>query len=196
MSTREASFTDGSGEYVPQRVYITGMAIALCGVLLFFASLLSAWVVRKGLAGAPELPLDLPGQLLGANTFVLIFSSALLERARRRLAAGSGAGGFRTAWYSGMAVGGVFLLGQVIAWREMAARGVFLASSPNASFFYLITYAHAVHLLGGVAGMGAVVWWPLRRMRLDTAVKVAAMYWHFLTAIWTCIFALLMFYGG
>jgi cytochrome c oxidase subunit 3 len=192
MSARGVSVVDQAAIGAPsQRVYVTGMAVALCGVLLFFASLLSAWVVRKGLAGAPELPLDLPAQLLGTNAFVLIFSSALLERARRRLAAGDERG-FRASWYSSVAVGGVFLVGQAIAWREMAARGVFLASSPNASFFYLLTYAHAVHLLGGLAGLIAVVWWPLRRMRLATAVRVAAMYWHFLTAIWTCIFVLLM----
>jgi cytochrome c oxidase subunit 3 len=195
MSVHVTSFDRSSGGPELQRVYVTGMAVALCGVLLFFASLLSAWVVRKGLASAPELPLDLPVRLLGANTFVLLFSGAMLERARLRLRAGKQQG-FRRSWYSAMAIGGVFLFGQLIAWREMGARGVFLASLPDAGFFYLLMAAHGVHLIGGIAGLMAVAWWPLRRMRLTTAVKVAAMYWHFLAAIWTCVFLLLIVSRG
>ena len=195
MSARNAVLPADASESASQRVYLTGMAIALCGVVLFFASLLSAWVVREGLDGAPEVPLDLPARLLGANTVILICSSALLERARRCLAAGHERG-FRASWCSGIAVGGLFLFGQGIAWSEMAARGVLLASSPNASFFYLLTYAHALHLLGGLAGMTAVMCWPLHRMRRATAVKAASIYWHFLSAVWACIFVLLMVYGG
>ena len=183
---------DGSDS---QRAYVTGMAVALCGILLYFASLLSAWVVRKGLAGGPEVPLDLPETLLGANTFVLIFSSAMLVLARRRLRAGNERG-FRASWQAAIGIGSVFLLGQAMAWRQLAARGVFLASSPDASFFYLLTASHAVHLIGGIAGLIAAAWWPLRRMTRATAVKVAAMYWHFLAAVWTCVFVLLMVYGG
>jgi len=183
---------DGSDS---QRAYVTGMAVALCGILLYFASLLSAWVVRKGLAGGPEVPLDLPETLLGANTFVLIFSSAMLVLARRRLRAGNERG-FRASWQAAIGIGSVFLLGQAMAWRQLAARGVFLASSPDASFFYLLTASQAVHLIGGIAGLIAAAWWPLRRMTRATAVKVAAMYWHFLAAVWTCVFVLLMVYGG
>lgn len=198
MSAREFSFhgSDGGGVHgiVPQRAYVTGMAIALCGVLLFFAALLSAWVVRAGLATTSELPLDLPGRLLGANTCVLLLSSAMLEKARRRFRAGNERG-FRVSWYSATALGLLFLVGQVIAWRVLASGGTILPSSPDASFFYLLTAAHAVHLAGGLAGLAAVAWRPLRRMTLATAVNVAAMYWHFLTVLWASIFLLLMVYG-
>jgi cytochrome c oxidase subunit 3 len=201
MSVRDASVdhvagvaraADGAAR---QRVYVTGMAIALCGLLLFFASLGSAWVVRKGLAGAPEMPLDLPGRLLGANTFILLFSSAMIEKARRRLAA-QNENGFRASWYAAIGVGCVFLLGQVIAWREVVASGILVASSPDASFYYLLTAAHGVQSIGGIAGLMAVAWWPLHRVTLATAAKVAAMYWHFLTVIWTCIFLLMSVSGG
>jgi len=33
---------------VPQRTYVTGMILALGGILMFFMALVSAWVVRKG----------------------------------------------------------------------------------------------------------------------------------------------------
>ena len=173
-----------------QRVYTTGMLVALCGVLLFFASLLSAWVVRKGLAGAPEFRLDLPTRLLAANTFLLLISSVTLDVARRHLRSNRAAA-FRNWWCATAALGLLFVLGQVIAWRAMAAHGVFLASSPDASFFYLLTASHGLHLLGGVVGLLAVAFWPLRRMTLATAANVAAMYWHSMTAIWACIFVLL-----
>src|SRR5262249_59925981 len=48
------------------------------------------------------------------------------------------------------AFGLLFLLGQWMAWRELEARGFFIATSPSSSFVYLLTGMHALHLAGGV----------------------------------------------
>ena len=175
----------------PQRAYMTGMVIGLGGIMLFFAALLSAWVVRKGFAGAPELPLDLPKRLLAANTFVLLISSVAIEIARRQVHVAN-RGGKWSWWYGATVLGMLFLGGQLMAWRLLAANGVFLASSPDASFFYLLTAAHGIHLIGGICGLLAVAFWPMRRVTILTAAKVAAVYWHALTVIWICIFAFLL----
>jgi cytochrome c oxidase subunit 3 len=180
---------------IPQRVYPTGMWIALGGILMFFTALASAWVVRKGLStSVTEVPLDIPRLLLTLNTVVLIGSSVALNAARLRLRAGE-APKFQRWWYAATALGLIFLAGQLFAWRIMAREGVYLASNPDASFFYLFTAAHAIHLAAGIAGLLTIALKPLRHLTLETATRVAAMYWHFLTAIWLAIFLLLTFAG-
>lgn len=178
---------------IPQRVYPTGMWLALGGILMFFAALASAWVVRKGLStSVTEAPLELPSPLLTMNTIVLLASSMVLEVARRKLQKHE-MESFRSWWSAATVLGLMFLVGQTVVWKAMEAKGVYMASNPDASFFYLFTVAHAIHLLAGVAGLLVVAFKPLRQLTLATATRVAAMYWHFLTAIWVGIFVLLTF---
>jgi cytochrome c oxidase subunit III len=178
---------------IPQRVYPTGMWLALGGILMFFTALVSAWVVRKGLStSVTESPLELPFSLLTMNTIVLLASSVVLEVARRKFQRAE-TESFRSWWSAATVLGLMFLVGQTVVWKAMEAKGIYMASNPDASFFYLFTVAHAIHLLGGVTGLLVVAFKPLRQLTLATAGRVAAMYWHFLTAIWVGIFALLVF---
>jgi cytochrome c oxidase subunit 3 len=92
------------------------------------------------------------------------------------------------------ALGGLFVAGQVATWRGLAAQGVFLASSPHSSFFYVLTGAHAFHLLGGLAWFAAL-WARLGRLALvpgGDAVSLFALYWHYLGVLWLYL-ALLLF---
>ncbi len=178
---------------IPQRVYPTGMLVALGGILMFFTALFSAWIVRKGLStSALEAPLALPNGLLSLNTVILLGSSAALEVARHEMRAGQHEK-FRLWWYATTALGVLFLIGQLAVWRELARQGVYLASNPDAGFFYLLTGAHALHLLGGIIGLLFVALKPLKQLTLRSATRVSAMYWHFLTMIWVAIFAFLLF---
>ena len=176
---------------IPQRVYPTGMLVALGGILMFFTALFSSWIVRKGLSTSQlETPLALPAGLLTLNTVVLVASSAALEAARHQLRAGK-ADKFRDWWYAATALGILFLIGQFAAWRETAHQGLYLASNPDAAFFYLFTGAHALHLLGGIIGLLLIAFKPLKQLTLRSATRVSAMYWHFLTIVWIAIFAFL-----
>jgi cytochrome c oxidase subunit 3 len=171
------------------------MWIALGAILMFFMALVSAWVVRKGLSTSTiEVPIDLPKLLLTLNTVVLVASSVTLNTARRSVRP-TASSKFRKWWFVTTALGLIFLVGQFLAWRTMAAQGVYLASNPDASFFYLFTAAHAIHLTAGIAALLVVALKSLRHLTLETATRVAAMYWHFLTAIWLAIFLLLTFAG-
>ena len=87
-----------------------------------------------------------------------------------------------------------FLAGQALAWRQLAAPGIYLATNPHSSFFYLLTAVHGVHLLGGIA---AVVWVDVRALRWElgparrTAADVTALYWHFMDGLWVYLLVLL-----
>ena len=47
-------------------------------------------------------------------------------------------------------LGIIFLLGQIVVWQQLAGAGIHLRTNPSSAFIYILTGAHAVHLLGGV----------------------------------------------
>lgn len=177
---------------VPQHAYVTGIVLALTAILMFFLALTSSFIVRKGLSN-DWVPFNLP-RILWLNTAVLLVSSFTLERARQRFEEGRTAE-FRRWWGFSTALGIAFLAGQVLAWQQLAAAGVFLASNPSSSFFYLLTGAHGLHLLGGVIALTVV---GLREQREEarltqaTAVKVVRLYWHFMGLLWVYLYLLLL----
>jgi cytochrome c oxidase subunit III len=176
-----------SGE-VPQRTYITGMTIALGGILMFFMALVSAYIVRKGLTNARWIPLDVP-RILWLNTAILIASSFTMSRSRSRFLARDDAG-FRHWWGVTTILGVFFLAGQLLAWRQLVAAGLYLATNPSSSFFYVFTAAHGLHIVGGILALLSVAYRPLHRLTRPTATEVVAMYWHFMDGLWVFLFLL------
>jgi len=189
-----------------------GVGVALTGIVMIFVSYSSAYVVRQGLptldprTGAlvrDWLPLQLPNFLL-VNTLVLLVSTLTMELARRQaVSAGFGAGTAsrtetdRMPWLALTIILGLsFLSGQWLVWRELAASGFYVATSPSSSFFYLLTGMHGIHLLDGIlALLAAGAASLLRKSATSTAVVVdaTAWYWHFMTVLWVYILCLLEF---
>lgn len=173
--------------------YITGVTLGLVSITMFFMALVSAFLVRKGTSN-DWVPVHLPS-LIWFNTAVLLASSATLEMARHRLAQ-SDQSAFRRIWKMTTALGVLFLLGQIFVWKQLAGQGIFLASNPASSFFYIFTGAHALHLFGGV---GALIFVALRKPEtrgasLPMAAEVTGYYWHFMDGLW--IFLLLILFLG
>jgi cytochrome c oxidase subunit III len=193
----------------------------ICGIVtvsMVFVSLTSAYVVRRGLPTFDVSSqaylrdwgsVQIPWLLLLINTAILLVSSVTMEGARRdmtRRAAlapvksipGVSLGKERNFPWLGATIllGMGFLAGQWLAWNELHARGFFVNTNPNSSFFYLLTAAHAVHLAGGIvallwAGMTSLGHKPVEARRI--AVDVTAWYWHFMALLWIYVFALLGF---
>ena len=193
-----------------------GLVVGLTGIAMIFISFSSAYVVRQGLPTLDPrtnallhdwFPVPLP-RLLLINTVVLLISSVTVELARRQAARKAFAqlssipavavdGKNEISWMAlTVVLGFSFLTGQWMAWRELAAGGFYLASSPSSSFVYLLTGMHGVHLLGGVvalliAGVASV----LRRSAASEviAVDITGWYWHFMALLWVYILCLLEF---
>jgi cytochrome c oxidase subunit 3 len=93
-----------------------------------------------------------------------------------------------------IALGLLFLFGQWMAWKQLAANGFYVATTPSSSFVYLLTGAHAVHLMGGVLALLVAGLFALLHRSVATrsiVVDVTGWYWHFMAALWVYIFALL-----
>ena len=179
------------GNRIVQR-YKLGVWIGMGGILMFFAALTSAMIVRQGLSNDWQ-PFSLP-PVLYVSTLVLLLSSVTIERAKQALEDGSGDG--LRKWVNVSAIlGAVFVAFQLLGWQSLTARGIYLASNPASSFYYVLTAGHGLHLLGGIAVMG-YIWvrlrtsrpWPTRR----AVVEATALYWHFLDALWIYILGLLL----
>jgi cytochrome c oxidase subunit 3 len=100
--------------------------------------------------------------------------------------------GFRH-WRGITAILGLFFVaGIVIAWRQLLAVGVGIATNPSSSFFYVFTAAHAFHVLGGVAALAAVAFRPLRRLSRATAAEVVSIYWHTINGLWVLLVLFLL----
>ncbi|MDR7513072.1 MAG: cytochrome c oxidase subunit 3, partial [Armatimonadota bacterium] len=128
-----------------------------------------------------------------ATTGVLLASSAAVERARARGRAGDLDGLRRGLWVA-TALGGAFLGGQVVAWGGLLAAGVGLATSAHASFLYLLTGAHALHVAGGVGALAYAGWRAHRALVAPSAMEAAtpaAIYWHVVDGLWLYVLAVL-----
>lgn len=180
-------------EYAPPPAS-TGIWVAIAAISMTFAALTSALVVRKG--GAPDWRHFTLPSILYLNTLILIASSFTLEIARRRVA--TFMGGLKTKsenparWlYITLGLGLLFVVGQYIAWRELNAQGLYLATNPSSSFFYVFTAAHALHVLGGLGGLVRVTrklgHHTLRRSTMDATSR----YWHFMDVLWVYLLLLL-----
>jgi len=173
----------------PKR-YSTAITIGIVSILMFFMALASAFIVlRRG--SDLWVTVHLP-RILWANTCVLLASSFTLESARRRLDLADSSG-FRKFWLMTTVLGFLFVGGQLVAWRQLVAQGVYIASNQASSFFYIFTGAHAVHLLGGV---GALLFVGFRksektRISLPAATEITSYYWHFMDGLWIFLLALL-----
>lgn len=173
------------------RRFSTAIAIAMISILMFFMALASAFLVLHH-TSTVWVTVHLP-RILWANTAVLLGSSFTLERARLRLSLGN-VPGFRKLWLVTTASGLLFVAGQLVAWRQLVAQGVYISTNQASSFFYIFTGAHAVHLLGGVA---ALLFVSLRnfeksQISISTAAEITSYYWHFMDGLWIFLFVLLL----
>lgn len=172
----------------------TGIWVVLFAITMMFAAFTSALVVRKGSA-IDWQSFRLP-PILYFNTLLLAASSVTLEISRRRIA--TFMGGLRTQvqspgrWlYITLGLGLLFVAGQYLAWSQLRAEGLYLATNPSSSFFYLLTVTHALHVLGGLGGLLYVIS-KLRKstLRRDQLVSTAR-YWHFMGLLWVYLLVLL-----
>jgi len=172
----------------------TGIWVGLAAITMTFAAFTSALIVRQG-AALDWRHITLP-PVLYLNSLVIVASGFTLEIARRRIAACMGGWHEHTEsparWlYITLFLGLLFVAGQTFAWVQLKSQGFGLATNVSYSFFYVLTVAHALHVLGGLGGLvraiGKLNHSVLRRSTLDATSR----YWHFMGVLWLYLLLLL-----
>jgi cytochrome c oxidase subunit III len=149
------------------------MWFAIAAILMLFVGLTSAYVVRRGL-DPNWASIPIPGVAF-VNAVLLMASSFTLEVGRRSPSA-------RRWLLATCMLGLAFATGQLTLWRQLAAEGLYLDTNAHASFIYLLTALHGLHLLGGMVVVNC-------RSRVD--LTVVAIYWHFLGGLWIYLLVVL-----
>lgn len=172
----------------------TGIWVVLASITMTFLAFTSALVVRQG-SSSDWRHLTLPA-VLYFNTVVLLASSFTLELARRQV--GAFMGGLRTEaksptrWlYVTLFLGLLFVAGQYVAWLQLRSQGLFLATNPNSSFFYVLTAMHALHVSGGLGGMVRVIYRLNKAVLRKSTLDATSTYWHFMGGLWVYLLLLL-----
>lgn len=213
----------GDGDHIPNpnerlRRYRMGLTVAVASISMLFLAFTTLFLARRTAGKFDPLsgrfitdwvPIQLPIKLLLINTGILVVSCLTIEIARRSavletiLVPATSLPGIKPfpqrslAWAQITALLGLlFLAGQWTAWRVMQASGHFFSTGPASSFVFLLTGAHAFHLLGGVLVLFYVALSGRQRCSVESrriTVDVTAWYWHFMGLLWLYLLALLWF---
>jgi cytochrome c oxidase subunit 3 len=193
----------GGGGEEPQRFkadrYRIGVLVGIASILMMFTALASALIVRSGLHTSVDWR---GGQMPGfvyVSTGLILLSSLTFMRAKASLRHSEEAG-YRLWLTVTLLLGLGFLAAQVLAWRQLVAAGVYLASNPHSAFFYVLTGLHAIHLVGGILALAYLHWFVRRAEGAEGELKrraltdVVGIYWHFMDVLWVFLFLLLFFW--
>jgi len=193
----------GGGEegekWSPER-YRIGVYVGLASILMMFTALASAYIVRAGLPTSTDWrPTAMPSVVV-VSTVLILLSSVTMTLAQRSLGRGEGRP-YRRWLALTLMLGLAFLGSQLLAWRQLVAQGVYLATNPHSSFFYVLTGLHGLHLLGGILGLSyllaraaGVAGGGEAGARRRAVSHVVGVYWHFMDALWVFLFILLFFW--
>jgi cytochrome c oxidase subunit III len=172
----------------------SGIWVGIFAITMSFAAFTSALFVRQGTSDWVHLVLP---SVLYLNTLFLLASSVTLEISRRSLASAtiieSDHARRAKVWLLVTLIFGIaFCAGQYMAWQQLHAAGFYLATNPNSSFFYVLTFVHVLHVLVGVA---AIVYLLGRLMASHSTFRRSlfentAVYWHFIGVLWVYLFLL------
>jgi cytochrome c oxidase subunit III len=176
---------------------LTGFLLLV--VLMTFCGLMGAYVVVATNKALEWRPFDLPLQIW-VSTIVIFLSSITFELGKRSVLGGETEGARR--WLvATAALGGVFVASQLLVWILLVSRGFYMRGNPYAGFFYILTAAHAVHVIGGMIALGATLlrsWHPARseseQYYRTNLAKSVGWYWHFMGGLWIALFGLLGFW--
>ncbi|MCS7223794.1 MAG: cytochrome c oxidase subunit 3 [Armatimonadetes bacterium] len=182
-----------SGEWrtLPLPTAQLGLWLFLGALAMFFAAFISAYLVRLP---SPDWRSFTKPPVLWFNTAVLILSSIFLHASQIQIRKDNHKT-FLIWLLLGTFFGLVFLGGQWIAWLTLQRQGVYLPTNPSSSFFYVLTGAHGVHLLGGLILLTLVCLRALRGKSLHfvaSTLGLTTTYWHFLTVVWLALFGVLL----
>lgn len=179
-----------SGRSFALPVPTMALRVFLAVVTVLFSLLVVAYADRMLFEDWRPTP---PQWVLWFNTGLLFFSSAAFQWAWSAARRGEEENA-RTALLVAGLFACSFIAGQVVAWRQLSISVGFDVTNPAVAFFYLITGLHALHLLGGlvVLAKGIILFRQRAAFeRLAPRIRLCAVYWHYLLALWLVLFLLL-----
>jgi cytochrome c oxidase subunit 3 len=169
------------------------LTFTLAGITALFLAFSAAYLYTRITMGIP--PIKLPN-LFFFNTLFLLGSSFTLILAKKAYINDDT---LRYQWMLGatIALSIIFVIFQLFAWRQLFAQDIFINYSNTASYVYVISALHFVHVLAGLPFLILFLWTAYSRMKEPVSVlvyfsdpekqlklKMLTRYWHYLDALW------------
>jgi cytochrome c oxidase subunit 3 len=171
------------------------MGIAIGSMIMLFAGLTSALVVRKGEGN--WLQFDMP-QYFYFSTAVMLLSSLTMNMASSA-SKNNQHSKIKTMLGLTLTLGLIFIILQVAGWGQLYDQKVVFAgkeSNASGSFMYVLTGLHLAHLVGGIIYLLVVFGGSLKEKYNSNnrlSIQLCAIYWHFLDLLWIYLFLFLLF---
>jgi cytochrome c oxidase subunit 3 len=169
--------------------------VAMGSIIMMFAGLTSAYIVKKNQANWLEFDLPL---IFWYSTFVILLSSLTIHLASKAFVAR------KMARYRGLItltalLGVLFLLFQIFGFYNLEAKNIHLIganSNASSSFLLVITLVHMLHVLGGVIALLVIfirAFASSRKNYSSLPIELVATYWHFVDILWIYLFVFFNF---
>lgn len=169
--------------------------VAIGSIIMMFAGLTSAYIVKSGQAGWHEVKTP---SLFWYSTATLLASSITMQAALRSFKHRS-MPTFRTLFCITLVLGLVFVFIQYNAFQWLWERGVhFEGSSGAGQFLYIIFGLHALHVLGGIVALLVLLgrqYFGNYRTYNATPIEIMSTYWHFVDVLWIYLFVFFIWVG-
>lgn len=170
--------------------------LLLVGVTMLFAGFTSAYIVRR--AEGNWLEFALPGSFMW-STLVVVLSSFTMIWAYRS-AKGDELTQVKTGLVSTLVLGMLFSFLQYQGWSQMVSQELFFSNIDgnkiSASFVYVISGLHLMHILGGLIYMVYVLNQSFRlkvHKKNLLSIDLCNTYWHFVGILWVYLYLFLYF---
>lgn len=169
--------------------------VAIGSIIMMFAGLTSAYIVKSGGAGWHEVRTP---SVFWVSTAVLIASSITIQSALRSFKQ-KAMPTFRTLMVVTLMLGIAFMVLQYIGFTWLWERGVkFEGSSGAGQFLYVIFGLHALHVLGGIVALVIVSlrqYFGRVRTYSSTPIEIMSTYWHFVDVLWIYLLVFFIWIG-
>jgi cytochrome c oxidase subunit 3 len=162
-----------------------GLWVGMASIVMLFGALTSAYIVKQGASNWFNIKVP---SIFFLSTFVIIASSVTLHLARNAFR-NENFGKYKLFLILTAVLAISFIGVQYSGWSQMFKSGIDLKANVAGSFFYLITGAHAAHLIGGFGALAATLInaciLPKKiNDNRKTKVEMLLHYWHFMGILW------------
>ncbi|MEP7320615.1 MAG: cytochrome c oxidase subunit 3 [Saprospiraceae bacterium] len=158
---------------------------ALASIAMMFASLTSAYVVRRGAGNWLEYQIP---SIFFASTIVLLISSLTLSKSFSNFKKGNERE-YKLYLVCTLILGFLFTILQYKGWLTLTRYGIEIKGNPSGSFFYVLSGLHVLHVLGGLAALTTAIihayGLPFKvTERRRHRFELVCQYWHFVDILW------------
>ena len=188
---------NADSEYGTRRMafhpYNIFMTLVLAGITMLFIAFSAAYIYTRYQNDVPTIKLP---NIFIFNTFILLGSSLSIHWANQCYQKDE-TKKYQLALLITIILTSIFMVLQMIGWQDLIHQEIFLVTNNMASYLYLISGLHFMHVIAGLPFLILFLHAARQKMKEPVSVliyfsdpekrlklKLLTFYWHFLDALW------------